>query len=292
MLFKQASVWLALLGIVLVGAMVVKDTKTSPPPQSPLPLPHKPFAHCIGASGIVESRDKDTNVGVTVPGVILKMYVKPGDTVAAGDPLFQVDDRDLRAQMLVDQAQVKLKTANLEMAKDQYQRIQRVSSAGAVSEEDRRNRQLQVDINAADLESAQATCQQQQILIDRMLVRAPIAGQVLQVNNRAGEYVTTPPILLGNTHDLWCRADIDEQVAPRVKPGEPAVGYLKGSSTDPIPMDFVWIEPYVIPKEDLTGAGNERVDTRVLQVIYQFHNSADRRIYAGQQMDLFIRTEP
>jgi HlyD family secretion protein len=296
MLFKKPTVWLALLGFVLLGAMIVRDSKAVPQPKPPLPLPVKPFAHCIGASGIVESRQKDTLIGATVPGLILEVYVKPWDTVVAGDRLFQLDDRDLRAQLLVDEAQVKLKEATLAMADDQYQRVLRVGDKRAVSEEERADRQLQVGIDAADLGAARAACRQQQALIDRMLVHAPIAGTVLQVNNRAGEYVssfsTTAPIVLGNITDLWCRADIDEQVAPRVKPGEPAVGYLKGSSTDPIPMDFVWIEPYVIPKEDLTGAGNERVDTRVLQVIYQFHNPVDRRIYAGQQMDLFVRTDP
>ncbi|MDR1462431.1 MAG: ABC transporter ATP-binding protein, partial [Azoarcus sp.] len=100
------------------------------------------------------------------------------------------------------------------------------------------------------------------------------------------------PILLGNIDDVWVRADIDEQLAPRVIPGKPAVGYLKGDAAHPIPMDFVRIEPYVIPKQSLTGASTERVDTRVLQVIYHFRNPSDRRIYAGQQMDLFIENTP
>jgi hypothetical protein len=50
----------------------------------------------------------------------------------------------------------------------------------------------------------------------------------------------------------------------------------------------VRIEPYVIPKVSLTGGSSERVDTRVLQVIFSFDNPSDRRLYVGQQMDLFI----
>jgi hypothetical protein len=44
----------------------------------------------------------------------------------------------------------------------------------------------------------------------------------------------------------------------------------------------------VIPKVSLTGSTTERVDTRVLEVIYAFKNTSDRAVYVGQQMDVFI----
>ena len=47
------------------------------------------------------------------------------------------------------------------------------------------------------------------------------------------------------------------------------------------------VEPYVVPKKSLTGDNTERVDTRVLQVIYALV-SADRRVYVGQQLDVFV----
>jgi hypothetical protein len=96
------------------------------------------------------------------------------------------------------------------------------------------------------------------------------------------------PILLGSIDELQVRADVDEQIAPRVKPGSKAVGYLKGDTQHPIPLEFVRIEPYITPKRNLTGSSAERVDTRVLQVIYKFPNGIARRIYVGQQMDLFM----
>ena len=46
------------------------------------------------------------------------------------------------------------------------------------------------------------------------------------------------------------------------------------------------MEPYVIPKRNLTGDSTERVDTRVLQVIFGL--DAGARVYAGQQLDVFI----
>ena len=122
--------------------------------------------------------------------------------------------------------------------------------------------------------------------------RAPIGGTILQVNVRAGEYVSTAsavtPLVLGDIDEVQVRADVDEQVAPRVRAGAKAVGYLKGDSARPIAMEFVRIEPYVVPKRSLTGASTERVDTRVLQVIYRFPNAPGRPVYVGQQLDLYI----
>ena len=46
-------------------------------------------------------------------------------------------------------------------------------------------------------------------------------------------------------------------------------------------------EPYVVPKLSLTGDSAERVDTRVLQVIYSF-DRGELPIYVGQQMDIYI----
>jgi multidrug efflux pump subunit AcrA (membrane-fusion protein) len=164
--------------------------------------------------------------------------------------------------------------------------------SNGVSRDEAETRRDDLEIARARMESARATAAQTQALIERLTVRAPIAGTVLQVNLRAGEYATpaaaTAPLLLGSVSEVQVRAEVDEQIAPRVKPGNRALGYLKGESTNGIPLEFVRIEPYVVPKRNLTGSSAERVDTRVLQVIYKFANSVTRPIYVGQQLDLFI----
>jgi hypothetical protein len=53
------------------------------------------------------------------------------------------------------------------------------------------------------------------------------------------------------------------------------------------PLHFVCFEPYVVPKVSLTGDSTERVDTRVLQIIYSF-DRGNLPIYVGQQMDVYI----
>ena len=55
------------------------------------------------------------------------------------------------------------------------------------------------------------------------------------------------------------------------------------------PLEFVRFEPYVIPKKSLTGDTTERVDTRVLQVVYRVKDP-NAPLYVGQQMDVYIET--
>ena len=58
-----------------------------------------------------------------------------------------------------------------------------------------------------------------------------------------------------------------------------------------IPLTFVRIEPYIVPKRSLTGESTERVDTRVLQIIFRF-DLPQIPVYVGQQMDVFIECQP
>jgi HlyD family secretion protein len=128
--------------------------------------------------------------------------------------------------------------------------------------------------------------------LEVLTVRAPRDGTVLQLNVREGEYAgltpTEPLMILGDTGHLQIRADVDEQNAPLVVAGEPAVAFLKGDTQNPIPLRFVRIEPYVVPKRSLTGDSAERVDTRVLQIIFELDRPTTP-LYVGQQMDVFMQ---
>ena len=94
-------------------------------------------------------------------------------------------------------------------------------------------------------------------------------------------------MVLGNVEPLHVRVDIDEHEAWRVRPEAPAVAFVRGNRDLQTPVQFVRFEPYVVPKKSLTGDSTERVDTRVLQVLYRF-NRGDLPVYVGQQMDVCI----
>ncbi len=143
---------------------------------------------------------------------------------------------------------------------------------------------------------AQADAQKQMVKteLDRTIVRASVAGEVLQVNVRPGEYVGAAPgqsfVILGNVTKLHVRVDIDEHDIPRYRPGAPARANPRGDAKQQHRLTFVRVEPLVIPKRSLTGSTGERVDTRVLQVIYSVDPTdlVKARLYVGQQVDVFI----
>jgi HlyD family secretion protein len=94
---------------------------------------------------------------------------------------------------------------------------------------------------------------------------------------------------LGRTKPLYVRTDVDEHEASRVRPEASAIAAVRGNAELKTPLKFVRFEPFVLPKKSLTGDSTERVDTRVLQVIYRVERE-DLRLFVGQQMDVFIET--
>ena len=87
------------------------------------------------------------------------------------------------------------------------------------------------------------------------------------------------------------RIDVDENDAWRIAPDAKANATIRGNRELATSLKFVRIEPYIVPKKSLTGENTERVDTRVLQIIYRFERPTFP-VYTGQQVDVFIERGP
>lgn len=310
-LLRYATLLAAAAGfyaIVLVGQ--TQQGKQMPPAGDPPGAPPaKPFKSSVAGTGILEALSENVAVGVPVPGLVTRVEVAVNQAIKSGAPLFQLDDRDLRAEiptleaaMAVAQAQIAVEEAVLVKTEAQFARLDILKESRAISIEDLDNRRNDVRVAAARLDSARASLAAASAartridtLIDRLTVQAPRDGIVLQVNIRAGEFAGTSPkapaMIIGDTDRLQVRVDVDEQSATRIRAGTAARASLKGRPDVAFPLEFTRIEPYVIPKVSLTGASTERVDTRVLQVIYALKRSENPPIYVGQQVDVFIETE-
>jgi multidrug efflux pump subunit AcrA (membrane-fusion protein) len=154
------------------------------------------------------------------------------------------------------------------------------------------------DVRIAEAAKRAAEAQLKQVTTDleRLTVRALVHGAVLQVNVHPGEYVATQAgqalVVLGNIDCLHVRVEIDEYDIPRLPrdlKAAPARAMRRGDPELQIPLRFVRVEPYVIPKKSLTGDNTERVDTRVLKLIYALEPGS-YPVYAGQQLDAYIET--
>ncbi len=310
MLLKKLSFYLALAGVG--GALLlVRRQGAQPPDPGPVSQPARsPYADTVAATGLIEASRENVKIASPKGGLVTRVFVAPDAEVKTGAPLFQLDDREAAARLVAMEAQLQASEAQLAVEQnqvedwaDQVARFSRLERDKVATEDDLKRRQFSLAGSKARLAATgalvgaiRAQLGQARTELSVLTVRAPRDGRLLQVNVRAGEFAPAaataePLMLLGDVDRLQVRAEVDEQNALLVGPGQPAEASLKGHADLKVPLRFVRIEPYVVPKRSLTGDSLERVDTRVLQVIYEFQRPSFP-IYVGQQVDVFIRRPP
>jgi len=287
---------LAIVGIAGTVAAILVDNQEQPAEEPTTAPASPPYESYVAGAGLVEASTGNISIGSPVSGVATTLHVHVGDFVEAGEALFQVDDRDLQAQLVTAGARVMAAEAALQQPRHQlsYSEDLAKRNPSFVSADVLTDLRDQVAIAEGNLSLAKAQVTQLQMEIERYTVRAPMAGRVLQLNLRTGEYVdgsVTPLVLFGDDRTLFVRVDIDESDAWRVDPGARATAFVRGNAALRIPLTFEYVEPHIIPKISLTGRSTERSDTRVLQVLYSFKRDA-LPAYVGQQLDVFIEAPP
>lgn len=320
-------------------------------PQEQLSTPANPPAvtslgsGTVAGLGTVEPLNERVALSPQVTGVVAKVKIVAGQKVKQGDLLFSLDDRELRADLAVQQRQQELMEAKLkklragtrpedlpparakvesaraarDRAKDHLARIESIRAQGVITKEELQSRRYDAaaneallaqaeaelkrleagtwafDIAVADQELAvsKANVERVKTNIERLSVHSPADGVVLRCNVREGEYAhtqatSTPLVVLGREGPVQLRVQVDEQDAGRVVPGAVAEAYTRDRLRRKIELKFIRIEPNLVPKTNLTSSTMERVDTRVLIVVYEIPEKPDR-VYFGQQLDVFIR---
>lgn len=206
-------------------------------------------------------------------------------------------------------------------AKDDYERVQGLQDSRALSQQEIQRRsfnyeqaeakwqQAQAQLNKVksgtwrpDLDIAQLEVQQAKVSIERAqaeiqrtFIRSPLDGKVLQVRIHEGEYPAVmsfqgPLMIIGNTDEMYLKVSINQFDTSHFRPDAPAVAFFRGNTRISFPLEFVRLEPFLVNKHNLTNEITEKVDTRVLQVIYRIKKE-DQLIFVGQQMDVFIKAD-
>ncbi len=292
--------WLAALSLLgaLVALFAVLHARAPEPPSPAVAMPAPPFASFVAGSGLTEVGRGNVAVGTPVAGVVRVVEARVGDAVAVGQPLFEIEGRDLAARLPVALAQLAQAQAVLDKPRHRLGFLQSLQGADreAISKEALRSARDDEHAAAAAVDASLAQVAQIRSDMERLVVRAPAAGRVLQVNVRPGQFAegggaATPLMLVGDDSRLYLRVDVDENDAWRVRPGARAIAVVRGNARLRIPLRFEYIEPYVTSKATLTGQATERTDLRVLQVVYSFAHGA-LPVYLGQRLDAYIETLP
>lgn len=295
----------AILGAIFGLVIVFWSQKQVPTPPILFPAAYSPYPHAIAAAGIIEASSQNISIGTPFNEIIKKIYVVEGDRVEEGDKLFELDLRSFEAQYETAQAQLKAAQVNLEDKKKQFSFYQRLKDTKAVSEQMMQQSHYAYLEAVENLKVVEGTLQEIQTNIERSIIRAPISGEILQVNIHVGEIAPIIPfissqstwltaangtlILMGRVNPLQVRVDIDEDDAWRFETAANATAFVRGNRNIAFPIKYFRTEPYIIPKTSFTGETVERVDTRVLQILYQFERN-DLKVYPGQILDIFIES--
>lgn len=338
------------LAILAASAALLWSSGTAFSEEQPQPkasFPHSPFPASIFGTGIVEPSSENIFIGSPVQRIVEKILVKVGAKINKGDVLIRLEDRDLQAELLVQLAAFKIAQAKVQrlqeyprpedlssaeaavrnaeadvwLAKSQYDALQGLQDARAVSQDERNRRRFnaqqaearlqeaQANLNKIkvgtwepDLEIARLQVQQAKADVDRVKVniqrtaiRSPITGQVLQIKINEGELppldtFQIPLMIVGNTDEKNLKVSINQFNASAFRAEARAVAFLQGNANVEYPLEFIRIEPYLVDKRNLTNEITEKVDTRVLNIIYRIAKDSPN-LLVGQQMDVFIERQ-
>ncbi|HVN42138.1 MAG TPA: biotin/lipoyl-binding protein [Steroidobacteraceae bacterium] len=188
---------------------------------------------------------------------------------------------------------VRVNEANLVVAQRQYE----LTRAGAWS--------FEIQSQERTAQALEKQYEASSALLQKYTVRAPVNGTILAVQAARGAYVSpsgaydsytqgAKPVAVLSTDQqyLGVRVYVDEILIGRL----PAAGHITAEmqvrGTDlKVPLEFVRIQPYVTPKIALSDERQERVDLRVLPVLFRFAVTDTLKVFPGQLVDVYIRTK-
>src|SRR5919201_6957371 len=186
---------IGVLAAVWAAYSVVRTQPRRAPTDPPAPPAMSDFAETVAAVGLIEASTENIWVGTPLAGVVVKVFVTAGQSVKNGDPLFELDTRQLRAELGVRQQAVAVSRARINVAearladlRRQLEFAEQVKDKRAISAEEVTRRRSAVETAVAELEelrtevtAAESHVHAVEVDLERSVVRAPLAAEVLQV---------------------------------------------------------------------------------------------------------------
>lgn len=299
---------LAGIGIILgiISVIVYNEKIKSEPPVS---VSYNPYTAGIYATGIIESHQlngSNINIYPEVAGRVTKVFVKDNVTIKKDSPIFAIDDSVQKEIVAKDEGSIRYASANLINVEQQFEKINKsfLLNPKSISKNTLDNAINAVKIAKENLAVAQMQYRADFALWQKYIVKAPRSGIILRVVVSEGDYASPqgsfdpytqamlPAIQMGlQSKYLQVRCYVDEILTPRLPllSKVDATMFIRGLTNYGIPLEYVGIQPFTIPNIQLSDERNERVDVRVLPIIFKFPKPKDINIFPGQLVDIYLK---
>jgi HlyD family secretion protein len=150
MIIKYILPLVALAAIIFAVQQLIATRATKEDVRPPIEPSRSPYKETVAGAGIVEAQTENIEIGATMPGLVVKVLVAVRDKVDAGDPLFKLDDRQLKADLEVRKAAVMAARAELLRLENQPRPEQLPIYEAAVTEAEANAASTADDLRRAD----------------------------------------------------------------------------------------------------------------------------------------------
>jgi RND family efflux transporter MFP subunit len=232
----------ALLGAVAGACGGSGRAAAGPPPPTLVKVANVTQSPIEDASEYVATIQSLASTGIKpeVSGVVVKVFVKSGDRVERGTPLFQIDPARQQASVATQDAARAAQVAALTFARQELERSRTLYQAGAASQQELDQAQANFDAATSQLTALDARLRQERVTLGYYQVRAPSGGVVGDVPIRVGMHVTTdtPLTSIDRNQDLEVDVRVPVDRSGDLKPGLPLI--LLGPDGSPVARTSVF----------------------------------------------------
>jgi len=232
------------LGIVAALALALAGCGGQKPAASPeqpvtrtvsvVRVEMRPIAGGLVTSGLLTPRFQ-VEVSPDLSGYrVAKLYVEEGDWVRKGQPLAEMDGSILRAQYDQQVAQASALQATADQRQAEADRVKGLDISGVLATEVVQDRRFAATNARAGAVAQVAAAREMQTRLAHMIIRAPVAGQVLQRNVNLGDISgggSTPWFVMAQDGQIELFADVGEADFAKMRPGLRAKVTLADDST-------------------------------------------------------------
>jgi HlyD family secretion protein len=183
------------------------------------------------ATGVVEPVRK-VEVKSKASGEILRLHIDIGDDVEPGALLAEIDPRDVRNRFDQVEADLAVAQARVEISRAQLDRSNQLLQAQVITQQEHEGTRLEYANAQANLVKAQTNFELAELQLADVLIRAPMAGTIIQKNVEEGAVIQsasqnvsggTVLFLMANLAEMQVRTLVDETDMGDLRPDMAAV---------------------------------------------------------------------